>query len=280
MRSDLREIDNKIGKTLTNRELSDLFICSTQGGMRRSRTTNTLVLITDLNGGLYKDRWEDDLLYYTGMGLTGDQKLDKQILTLYRSSDSDISIFLVEKLSTDQYLLHGQVRLARTPFVEDQTDVNGRTRSVWVFPIVVSKNQRALISEEQFSEDFVLEERKAIKRSLRGLLSDIKHSPRQVGFRDVVTRAYQRDPRISAAAKLIANGICQLCEETAPFNDNSGQPFLEVHHIKWLSAGGTDTLDNVTALCPNCHRKMHLLGLDRDVDWLNKKNRLITFVKP
>ncbi|WP_296863638.1 HNH endonuclease [Thermosyntropha sp.] len=29
-------------------------------------------------------------------------------------------------------------------------------------------------------------------------------------------------------------------------------------HIEWLSRGGTDTIDNTVALCPNCHRKMHV----------------------
>ena len=34
-------------------------------------------------------------------------------------------------------------------------------------------------------------------------------------------------------------------------------PYLEVHHKIRLSDGGEDTIDNVVALCPNCHRKAH-----------------------
>jgi 5-methylcytosine-specific restriction enzyme A len=44
-----------------------------------------------------------------------------------------------------------------------------------------------------------------------------------------------------------------------------GEPFLEIHHIKWLSNGGDDSIDNTVALCPNCHRKMHALNLQKDI---------------
>lgn len=47
--------------------------------------------------------------------------------------------------------------------------------------------------------------------------------------------------------------------ESAPFSDKNGQPYLESHHIEWLSNGGEDTIENTVALCPNCHRKIHLL---------------------
>ena len=72
-------------------------------------------------------------------------------------------------------------------------------------------------------------------------------------------------------AKRRANGICQLCDEPAPFKDKNGEPFLESHHIVWLSNGGEDTIENSTALCPNCHRKMHSLNLRADIDKLNAK---------
>jgi 5-methylcytosine-specific restriction protein A len=36
-----------------------------------------------------------------------------------------------------------------------------------------------------------------------------------------------------------------------------GTPYLEVHHVKWLALGGSDTVSNAVALCPNCHRLMH-----------------------
>jgi 5-methylcytosine-specific restriction protein A len=53
--------------------------------------------------------------------------------------------------------------------------------------------------------------------------------------------------------------------------NSKDKPFLEEHHIEWLSKGGEDTIDNAVALCPNCHRKMHILNLKEDKEKLRRK---------
>jgi len=69
---------------------------------------------------------------------------------------------------------------------------------------------------------------------------------------------YIRDPYVAEYVKREANGICQDCKKPAPFiNKKTGEPYLEIHHLVPLSQGGSDTIDNVIALCPNCHRKRH-----------------------
>ncbi len=65
------------------------------------------------------------------------------------------------------------------------------------------------------------------------------------------------------AAKARANGVCQLCGITLDYKDKQGRPYLEAHHIIPLAENGPDELSNMTALCPNCHRKMHVVA-DRD----------------
>ncbi len=85
---------------------------------------------------------------------------------------------------------------------------------------------------------------------------------------EVVTKAHYRSPNVAEYARKKANGICQLCGQRAPFDDLSGQPYLEVHHVKWLSRGGSDTYDNVVALCPNCHSKMHVIDDPEDIKTL------------
>ena len=74
----------------------------------------------------------------------------------------------------------------------------------------------------------------------------------------VYSYTYRRNPDVVAEALLRANGVCESCSNPAPFSRASDStPFLEVHHVKSLSDGGEDTLDNVIALCPNCHREKH-----------------------
>ena len=65
--------------------------------------------------------------------------------------------------------------------------------------------------------------------SLDGYIKRMEHN---------VSRAvYQRD-----------NWHCRHC------NNSNG---LDPHHVKFASAGGTDTLDNLIALCRKCHDDIH-----------------------
>jgi 5-methylcytosine-specific restriction enzyme A len=65
-----------------------------------------------------------------------------------------------------------------------------------------------------------------------------------------------------------AQGHCDLCERPAPFTNQDQKPYLECHHVIWLSQNGLDTLDNLVALCPNCHRKMHIVQDKNDINKL------------
>ena len=81
---------------------------------------------------------------------------------------------------------------------------------------------------------------------------------------------YVRSAEVVRITKKRANGICQLCGQAAPFSDDNGIPYLEAHHIEWLSRGGPDSTDNTVALCPNCHTKMHILNREQDIAKLKK----------
>ena len=41
------------------------------------------------------------------------------------------------------------------------------------------------------------------------------------------------------------------------FHTPTGEPFLEVHHIRRLSDGGPDDPLSLAGVCPNCHRQAH-----------------------
>ena len=96
-------------------------------------------------------------------------------------------------------------------------------------------------------------------------------SKKPPGKRRVTCTQPDRNEDVSEYAKVKANGICQLCETPAPFKDNNNDPFLEAHHIIWLSKGGLDTIENTVALCPNCHRKMHIINERQDILFLVSK---------
>lgn len=87
----------------------------------------------------------------------------------------------------------------------------------------------------------------------------------------VETVVIERNASVAEFARRRAKGKCELCESAAPFADKHGFPFLEVHHIIWLSEDGEDTDLNTVALCPNCHRKMHIVNSSQDVEMLKRK---------
>jgi len=88
------------------------------------------------------------------------------------------------------------------------------------------------------------------------------------GRRSVVSNAFIRSADVVKETRKRANGICQYCKQPAPFKDKKGNPYLEVHHVKWLSRGGEDSTNNTVALCPNCHTRMHFLDDPKDVEQL------------
>lgn len=70
-------------------------------------------------------------------------------------------------------------------------------------------------------------------------------------------KSFQRCPQVVAWVLNEAKGVCEACKTPAPFNDRDGSPYLEVHHVKFLSKNGPDTVENSMALCPTCHRRAH-----------------------
>lgn len=128
----------------------------------------------------------------------------------------------------------------------------------------VTKSSFDSYSEKQKKKAEALDPKELEKRAK-------ERSTKKAGHRSVVSNTYIRDPYVAEYAKERAHGICQLCGKPAPFKDKSGKPYLESHHIVWLSEGGADSVENTVALCPNCHRKMHVLNSSADRDLLFKK---------
>ena len=87
-------------------------------------------------------------------------------------------------------------------------------------------------------------------------------------WRSRIVSSYSRSAEVVRVTKERAGGICELCGNPAPFSDRNGKPYLETHHVIWLSRGGTDSTDNTIALCPNCHTRVHVRDFEVDKDKL------------
>lgn len=96
------------------------------------------------------------------------------------------------------------------------------------------------------------------RQRLRSRKSQAPPGSREVRKVLSATERFIRDPNVIASVLERAAGKCETCEAPAPFVTVDGEPFLEVHHVRPLSEGGPDTIDNACACCPNCHRQLHL----------------------
>ena len=66
--------------------------------MRRSKVTNTLVIVSNHVESIYEDLWDENGVFqYTGMGTEGDQSLSfMQNKTLSQSVTNNVGVFLFE----------------------------------------------------------------------------------------------------------------------------------------------------------------------------------------
>ena len=126
----------EIGQILKNADVVDIFKCGNMGGMRRSKTTNTLVIVSDYTIGIYHDKWIGGVLHYTGMGKNGDQDINwAQNATLAECENNGVDVHLFEVIDAGEYIYCGRIELVDKPYTEIQPGEDGRPRKVWMFPI-------------------------------------------------------------------------------------------------------------------------------------------------
>ena len=263
----------KVGDVVTNEEMRSAYKIGKMGGMCRSKTYNCLVLISDHTKGLYDDKWYGTELHYTGMGQEGDQTLTgNQNGTLYHSNTNGVEVHLFEVIDKGEYTYRGVVKLTGDPYQDKQPDRNGKVRKVWMFPITPISGPPEY-TKEKLDEVHAKRQAQAEKMTLSELQAAARaRSTKKPSIKTVTAKQRDRDDFIAAYTKKRANGICQLCGQPAPFMDKHGNPYLESHHIEWLSNGGEDTIENSVALCPNCHKKMHVVNDPKDIKKLKSIN--------
>lgn len=268
-----------IGDVLTEKDVHRIFECQTTFGIRMNKKNHAIVIVSDATSkNTYADTWVGDTLYYTGTdagAVNGNQTLygpgnNNGALKAVWDAPDETTIFLFEKYVTNECTYKGVVRLAKEPYTEPRK--SNPEKTVWKFPL-----QLVAVDAEKLHNDRMITENRAALKSEEALRASIfkrKNSNKEKpSRRKAITAVYDRDPEISAYVKVRAHGKCDLCQNAAPFMDVHGQPYLESHHIEWLSKGGKDIPENMVALCPNCHRKMHVLGLNKDIAALEQKAR-------
>lgn len=263
-----------IGNTYTNNEIASTFKCSNMGGMRRSKETNSLVLIVKHTNPLYDDQWnEDGILNYTGMGTKGDQNIEfAQNKTLAIANSEGIKVYLFESYKDNEYYYNGEVEVVGPITTAKETDIEGNIREVLKYPLrVKEENKKVVINEESLKNSIEIKEKEVKKLSYTELKKSALKIKNITHAKEIVTIYRDRNPIVSQYTKRRSNGYCDLCDNKAPFENKNEEPYLESHHIINLAEGGPDVIYNTVALCPNYHRKMHILKDKEDIQKLVKK---------
>jgi 5-methylcytosine-specific restriction protein A len=268
-----------IGDVVTEAEIHEIFGCQTTFGIRLNKANNAIVIVSDAtSGNTYADFWEGDTLYYTGTDakavdgnqvLTGQGNNNGALKDVWNNPNST-TLFLFEKYAKNQCTYRGVVTLAKEPYQVPRK--SNPTQLVWKFPLKLANVEWSqLISDyEQVERKAAVKTEKELKKAINAKMKNPNSKNGQIK-REATVSFWDRDSNIRAYVKIRAHGVCDLCQKPAPFTDESGAPYLEAHHIKWLSKGGEDNPRNMVALCPNCHRKMHVLDLEKDRMQLTEK---------
>lgn len=74
--------------------------------------------------------------------------------------------------------------------------------------------------------------------------------------RTQIGSVFIRDPNTRAKVKQRSMGCCEFCGDQG-FKMANGALYLETHHVIPLAEGGSDTVENMIALCPRDHRMAH-----------------------
>lgn len=159
-----------IGQVVDNSQITNEFSCSPQGGMRKSKKTGTLVLISNhvaSKNKTYDDKKIGELYHYTGMGLIGDQSLSfAQNKTLAESRENNFEIHFFEVFKPQEYTYMGRVYLSGSPYQEKQLDIEGNERSVWMFPLkMVEGAILPHLFQAKLSQNYMIN-RKSLPRNL------------------------------------------------------------------------------------------------------------------
>jgi len=233
-------------------DIHDAFGGSQQSGIAPSKNSPFIFLFTGGSGHDfgYNDSWENGVFNYFGEGQIGDMTLTKgnKAIRDHVALGKDLLLFqTLGKGKPVKYLGEFVCESYKEVIAQDR---NQKDRIAYVFQLRSAEDTSANLDASPRSKNTSLEELRN-----KAYLAASNAPQKTPQTRTAPVRERRIDVKLYALAR--ANGICECCGASAPFKDINGQPFLEVHHIQKLSDNGLDTPENVAAITPNCHKRIH-----------------------
>ncbi len=142
--------DFKLGEKYKREDLMSAFKGAFQGGINICKSTNTIVITSKHTGNrIYDDKlFDGDVMYYTGEGQVGNQKMWKGNKAILEAKDKGRDIHLFVRFKPTEYTYFGIVELVDQPFFGDEKDTEGNMRKVIKFPMMQRTSIRRLTEYE------------------------------------------------------------------------------------------------------------------------------------
>ncbi|WP_018260704.1 HNH endonuclease [Methylobacterium sp. WSM2598] len=190
---------------------------------------------------------------YFGEGQVGDMVFERgnRAIRDHLIDGKDLLVFQTRGREGVRFL--GQFECAGYS-IEAAPDREGNQRSAIIFELVPTG-----IAEKRIEEGQPLD-KSELQVDLVGLRKRALEAARttpQVTGTEARRSLYRRSEVVRRYVLARAAGVCESCNEPAPFVTMQGEPYLEPHHTRRLSDGGPDDPRCVAAVCPNCHREIH-----------------------
>lgn len=245
----------EVGEKYNRWELHDSFGGQRYSGIATPSDYPVVFLFTGDSGDEYgyEDEFlDDDSFLYTGEGATGDMTMEGGNKAIRDHHQKDEAVHLFEDTEHPwivNYVGQFEYRGHRWETLDDKQNDQREAIRFRLVPvggpeIEIESGGPASLSDERLFEK--------AKQS-----SPIKRTGSSSGGGSSGCQTYASSDVVKEFALRDADGVCPGCDKEAPFVDNLGDPFLEVHHLHRRSDGGPDDPENVIALCPNCHRRVH-----------------------
>jgi len=261
----------EVGKAYTRRFLVDVFGGQLQAGIWTPKEFPVVFMFSGESGEQfgYKDGWTDEGVFaYTGEGQEGDMTFTAGNKAIRDHRQNGKDLFLFQDLGKGKGVrFEGLFECADWREI-DGPDKNKKRPKIIVFDLV------PVTSAAEHQED---EEGTAIGASL-DVLREAAYSaataPRSARKESESKKSwYERSQRVRKYVLARAAGVCEACDQAAPFLRKDGTPYLEPHHTTRLADEGPDHPQSVGAICPTCHRKIHS-GAEGEAWNLRLKERL------
>jgi 5-methylcytosine-specific restriction protein A len=249
-----------VGQVYRRTSLHDYFSGQQQGGISTPTEHPVILIFTGASGEQYgySDGFQPDgTFWYTGEGQIGDMTFRGGNRAIRDAGENGKTIHLFEEAQRSHVQYLGQAtylgyHTSRAP------DKDGNDRQVIVFELALDDGDASGAAPDlrnPAAKDGGAELRKKSLAELRALA--LARVPKDAPPKERKVNVQTRSAAVRAYVLARAKGMCEGCNNAAPFKRKDGSSYLEPHHIRRRADAGPDHPRWVTALCPNCHRRVH-----------------------